>query len=185
MTTLNQKPMLQQWLKENPGCSINDYFKEYGEPPIQSHIHHTSVATTAPITLETPSSLGFFITPLKLVLFTLMAVIGLMALTNPDDTRHKEVLKQELINAMGSESKAGEATKDTGYEALAEFAGRSIAMQFADVAVNSMVSVDNYVLFSLTNVTFDGFTNTIGVGVLGNVYVSRDLMDKVKEHMDK
>ena len=41
----------------------------------------------------------------------------------------------------------------------------------ADKLVENMVSVDNYVIFSITNVRIDGKKKSVGYGLFGNVFI--------------
>lgn len=182
MEILDQKPTFQQWLKNNPRGSINDYYREYGASPIApSEPQPYIVPSVAPEPPRASSVMAFIITPMKALFIGLIFLAGVMVFTNPDDAKHRDAVKREIAKAMGLDETLGAVSKPMGFEALGSFAGGAIALQFADVMVNSMVTVDNYVLFSLTKVTYEGVTKPIGVGLFGNVYISGDVKDKLNE----
>ena len=53
--------------------------------------------------------------------------------------------------------------------------GFMIGAAFSDMIIDNIVSVDDYVLFSTTKVSWEGKTRVIGVGAFGNVFVTGKL----------
>lgn len=110
-----------------------------------------------------------------LCVFTLIT-----ALTNPGNEKHKEEVKlkmdiflekqmNENTNQNDKWSKAGNAM------------GNVLAKSMINMMVENMVSSSDYILFSTTNVTFEGKTKTIGIGILGNIFLSA----KIDEAMNQ
>lgn len=66
-----------------------------------------------------------------------------------------------------------------------EQAGQALGLMLGgaiiDQVINNFVSADNYVLFSTTKITWDGKTKIVGIGVFGNVYLTRQLDDALNE----
>lgn len=113
------------------------------------------------------------------------AVAGLllmtMVFTNPDSSLHKDAVKLKFNSFM--QKKMNDdlgGNKDEGVNI-----GGQLGMMFGnaiiDRVVDSAVSSDNYLLFSLTKFTFKGESRVMGIGVFGNVFIS----DKVDEELDK
>ncbi|NCX96265.1 MAG: DUF4359 domain-containing protein [Chitinophagia bacterium] len=122
----------------------------------------------------------------NIVTFLLIGLIILIAvITNPNEARHKEVVKHEL-NAYLQKSLNENTSKSD--DAL-ENAGRGLGSMFGGMVINSLVdnavSCQSYVLFSVTNFTWEGKTNTIGVGIFGNVYISDELKKKLKQKIEE
>lgn len=108
--------------------------------------------------------------------FIVIIVIIMAAVTNPDEARHKEILmnkiKPEMIQAFMGEK---EIEKLNNLDALSFMFGSTFIEKFVD----SFISTDNYILFSLTKATWDGETKVIGIGAFGNILLLKDL-DKLK-----
>ena len=105
-------------------------------------------------------------------LFLLIAV-----LTNPNQDRHKEVVKNKLNTIMQKAMKDGLKNSDSGVEQLGSTLGLMLGGALLDRMIETMVSTDNYVLFSTTKITWEGKSKLIGIGVFGNVFIS----DKIDE----
>ena len=108
-------------------------------------------------------------------------IIGLLVLvavlTNPNQDRHKEVIKAKLTTYLQKSMKESN-----------EF-GQALGLMFGGVFVNQildqMITTDNYVLFSTTKITWEGKSKTIGIGVFGNVFVTKELDDALNEGLLK
>ena len=55
--------------------------------------------------------------------------------------------------------------------------GKSMINMIIDNAVTS----SNYILFSTTEVTWEGNTKTVGIGILGNVFLSPEIDKALKK----
>src|SRR5690606_1712354 len=102
----------------------------------------------------------------------IIAVLIVDAITNPDEARHKEVLrnkmKLEMIQAFMDEK---EIEKLNNLDAISFMFGTTVVQKFVD----NIVSTDNYIVFSLMKATWGGETKIIGVGLFGNVLLLKDL----------
>jgi hypothetical protein len=113
------------------------------------------------------------------------ASIGLavliLILTNPNQVSHKDAVKLKfnafMQKTMNEKTSEGE---DGGISVTGQL-GMMFGSSIIDRLVDSTVSCDNFLLFSLTTINFDGESKVMGVGVLGNVFIS----DKVDEELDK
>jgi hypothetical protein len=106
-----------------------------------------------------------------LTLVIIGAIVLIAIITNPDPERHKEAVKTEINKLMQKElsDKAG----DTG--TTGQVFGALLGGAMIDRMVSTMVSTDNYLLFSTTKVTWEGQTRVIGVGAFGNVFITRKI----------
>ncbi|MDO5664351.1 MAG: hypothetical protein Q4G63_03715 [Bacteroidia bacterium] len=101
--------------------------------------------------------------------------------TNPDEQTHKEAIRaksatiMEEIIAERNDAVSATAWKLAGEQLLAGF-------------INSNVTVDNYYLFSIPKIYWDGKSYPIGTGAFGKVYITkhlnRDVVQPILEDME-
>jgi hypothetical protein len=108
--------------------------------------------------------------------FLLIAV-----LTNPNQERHKEVVKSKLNVIVQKAMKDGLKNSDTSSEQLGSALGLMLGGALLDRMIETMVSTDNYVLFSTTKITWEGKSKLIGIGAFGNVFISDKIDEALKE----
>ena len=109
----------------------------------------------------------------------IIILIGFVAiLTNPKLQDHKEAVKTK-ISALIQKNSNLEEEKDTAYDLGMSF-GKLLGGVLIDNIVDTIVSTDNYVLFSLTKVTWDSETKVIGLGLFGNVFFSPEINEKLE-----
>ena len=116
------------------------------------------------------------------LLFTLIIVFisGFCVISCPDKEAHSEAI-MENINELIDE----EATKDVTNEsekALALLAS-SLVSGISNLVIDSRLSVDNYFLFSIGRVTFEGESRIVSIGMLNHVFT--DINDNLKKEIEK
>jgi hypothetical protein len=104
----------------------------------------------------------------------LFAIIGalvilVLAQTNPSLEEHRAAFRSRFMERINN-TIDDTVKKDSGLGKL----GSSLGSALIDKMVDVMITRDSYVLFSLTKVKFDGENKTVGVGILGNVYVTSE-----------
>lgn len=114
-----------------------------------------------------------------------LAIIGLIILvavfTNPDQNRHKEVIKNKLITYMQKSIKKDQAEPRDEFEEAAQAIGITLGGMIAEKVLDNLVSTDNYVVFSTTKITWEGETRIIGIGAFGNVFITKKLDDSLNK----
>lgn len=108
---------------------------------------------------------------------SVLVIIGIILLvaffTNPDHETHENILmdklKPELLEYYLGERGLHEDVS-VG-EALGLMIGSAVAERF----VKNLIIVDDYLLFSLSKITWEGQTRVIGIGAFGTVFLARDL----------
>lgn len=120
------------------------------------------------------------------IIIALIAFLIIIAvLTNPNQDRHKEVIKAKFNSIM--QKSLSEEFSDT--DDIWGNAGQALGMMFGGVVIDGIiansVSTDNYLIFSTTKFTWEDSTKVIGIGVFGNVYISSKLEKEVKEALSK
>tara|TARA_Y100001980_G_C14500854_1_gene276835 strand:+ start:355 stop:1161 length:807 start_codon:yes stop_codon:yes gene_type:complete len=108
---------------------------------------------------------------ISLIFFSLIVIV--CVITNPDREIHAQEIKELLSKEMTLSN--GFIKDSNEFEAL----GLSIAMSLVEKLIETMIVVDNYVLFSTTKIEVQGERKIIGYGILGNVFI----FDSVKEVM--
>ena len=113
------------------------------------------------------------------------ASIGLavliLILTNPNQGSHKDAVKLKFNAFMQKKMDEKNSEGENGGISVTGQLGMMFGSSIIDRLVETTVSCDNYLLFSLTTITFDGESKVLGLGILGNVIIS----DKVDEELDK
>lgn len=114
-----------------------------------------------------------------IIFIGVLLIVG--ALTNPTQDRHKEAVKNKLNVIMQKSIKDSMKNSDSGAEQIGSALGLMLGGAILDRMIESTISSDNYVLFSTTNATWEGQTKIIGVGVFGNVFISNEIDNALKD----
>jgi len=166
----HEKPDLREWSKQNPGKTINDYFKIYG-----TNISRTSYSPdssryyTDKIGLSDKNDLNQRRSKYSIWSYVLVSLLVLITfLSNPKKDDHKDALKIKLTGIV--EEILAEKSDN-----IFQFGfGRIIVDEIIDKTLKS-VSTDNYIFFSLTKYNYASDSKVIGFGFLGKVYISNSI----------
>lgn len=102
------------------------------------------------------------------IFLILIAIAAIAFFTNPDKEAHKEAIiarTDQVIEEIITER------NDELSSVAWQLAGKQLLSEFVD----SNVTVDNYYLFSIPKVNWDGKSYQIGVGAFGKVYITKHL----------
>jgi hypothetical protein len=116
--------------------------------------------------------------------FLLILCIGAFA-TNPSSAEHKLILKDKMRQFMNAEIDKLKSENDNEFDQLGATFGAAIGGAFTDKFVDENVVVDDYYLFSITNVRLDGKIKMVGVGIFGKVILHPDIENKLKDGLPK
>lgn len=117
---------------------------------------------------------------LILILASIIFITGVI--TNPNLESHKDAFNKKLHGTIQKSIKEDldETDNDVNQAGAAigfvMFGGASI-----DSITENMISSDNYLLFSLTRITWDEKSKIIGLGLFGNVFIFSDVENAIKE----
>ena len=118
-----------------------------------------------------------------------LLIIGVLlivaALTNPNTDRHKEAMKSKLHKAYQKETQEDISLSDNMWENAGSALGLMLGGTLIDKMVDQMITVDNYILFSVTKGSYGENIRTIGIGAFGNVYITNKLDDALAKSMDE
>lgn len=111
----------------------------------------------------------------------IVGVIALVALfTNPGIEVHKakvkKVVSESLSMAMESLQKE-EQDGDSPFSGMVPALADMFSGPMIDSQLDKNLTVNNYILFSLTNLESDSADKVVGIGALGNVFLFFDAKD--------
>lgn len=107
-----------------------------------------------------------------IVLFGIVLLILLAVITNPRQEEHKEAVKAKFNTYLQKSMSKNLSEADDEWKNAGQALGMLIGGSLVDVLTSNIVTTDNYVLFSTTKMTWEGETKVVGVGILGNVFLS-------------
>jgi hypothetical protein len=115
-------------------------------------------------------------------IITISTIVALvLTFTNPSQEDHRQALEAKFIeNIQTKMANKPETTSEIG-----QTFGLAMATAFIGKIIDSTVTRNNWILFSTTEITIEGKTKTIGVGVLGHVYLSSKVDDALSEGLNK
>ncbi|MBD2703805.1 hypothetical protein IC229_24375 [Spirosoma sp. BT702] len=112
------------------------------------------------------------------LIISLFAVLALI-LTNPKE--HKAAVKAKMSQII-QQTVLEENKRDNGVaEKLGLSLGALMGGYMVDRLIEGSITRTNYLLFSTTNFVSGDESTTIGLGILGSVYLSSKIDKKLKE----
>lgn len=120
-----------------------------------------------------------------LILGILGMVILVAVITNPNQDRHKEVIKNKLKTYMQKSLNEKNTETNNQWEQAGQALGLMISGAIIDPIIDNLVSTDNYVLFSTTKISWEGKTKIVGIGAFGNVFLTSQLDDYLNDGLLK
>lgn len=117
--------------------------------------------------------------------FSVLIVLGLVVLvavlTNPNQDRHREVLKAKVVSYMQKSMSDGLTKSEIDLENAGQAVGMMLGGALIDGVISNIVTTNNYVLFSTTNIIWEGESRVIGVGAFGNVFLTKEIDEALNE----
>lgn len=114
-------------------------------------------------------------------LFALGLMLFVAVITNPNQDRHKEVIKAKFNSYMQKSMSEGLSKTDNKWGEAGQTLGMMLGGAIIDGLISNLVTTDNYVIFSTTKISWKGKSKVIGVGVFGNVFLSGKLDEVLNE----
>lgn len=125
------------------------------------------------------SSSGLFF-----LFFIILVCLGAFA-TNPTSVEHKLILKDKMREYLNTEIDKIQLDNDNKFAQLGASLGAAFGGVIVDKFIDENVVVDDYYLFSITNVRWEGKIKMVGVGIFGKVILHPDIDKKLKEGLPK
>jgi len=143
-------------------------------------IRFTMVSITSPtFARKGSSSSGLFF-----LFFVILVCLGAFA-TNPTSVEHKLILKDKMREYLNTEIDKMQLENDNKFAALGASLGAAFGGIIVDKYIDENVVVDDYYLFSITNVRWEGKIKMVGLGIFGKVVLHPDIDKKLKEGLTK
>lgn len=108
---------------------------------------------------------------MKITLIVVLVLGLLLVFTNPEESSHKEAITQKMLAAMREKSSGS----DNKWEEL----GAKMAEGFIEKLIDEAVTRDNFLLFSMGKISYQGEEKYITVGLFGNVILLEDPGDNI------
>ena len=116
---------------------------------------------------------------LGLFLFGLLLLVAVM--TNPNQVVHEEALKAK-VNSYLQKSMTDELSESNNeWEQAGQALGFLLGGAIIDKVITNVVTVDNYVGFSTTKISWGGESRVVGIGIFGNVFLTSKLDEALNE----
>lgn len=113
------------------------------------------------------------------VILILVALVVIAYLTNPDERQHQAAAKEKLHQI------ADNLLAKYGIEpGFISGLGIDFTDPFVDSLIESHITVDNYFLFSTTNVTWEGQSQIIGIGIFKQVFISNKADEILQQELE-
>lgn len=125
------------------------------------------------------SSSGLFV-----LFFILLVAIGAFA-TNPSAAEHKLILKDKMRELLNTEMDKLKSENNNEFSQLGATFGAALGGMIVDKFIDQSVRVDDYYLFSITQVYYEGKKNPVGMGIFGKVILHPDIEKMVKNGLPK
>ena len=125
------------------------------------------------------SSSGLFF-----LFFIVLVCLGAFV-TNPTSVEHKLILKDKMREYLNTEIDKMQLENDNKFAALGASLGAAFGGIIVDKFIDENVVIDDYYLFSITNVRWEGKIKMVGVGIFGKVILHPDIDKKLKEGLTK
>lgn len=118
----------------------------------------------------------------NLLIFTLIIVFiaGFCVISCPDKEAHSEAIMSN-VNELIDEETTKDITNDNE-KALVLFAS-SLVSGISNLVIDSRLTVENYFLFSIGKVTFEGESKIVSIGILNHIFT--DINDNLKKEIEK
>jgi hypothetical protein len=119
---------------------------------------------------------------LKFWMAFLAFIILLAAITNPEPSKHREVLTTELKRIINKDTPSD---ADDWRSEAAKGLGMLLGSALIEGIVARTVSTENYVVCSISKIQYDGEQHLIAIGAFGNVFILYDLEDLIDKRLLK
>jgi hypothetical protein len=114
-------------------------------------------------------------------LFGIGLILLVAILTNPNQDRHKEVIRAKFISFIQKSMSEALSETNNEWEQAGQALGVMLGGAMIDGIISNIVTTDNYVIFSTTKISWGGESKVIGVGAFGNVFLTGKLDEALDE----
>jgi hypothetical protein len=119
----------------------------------------------------------------RLILIALLALAIGAFVSNPKLEDHRAAVRAEANDYLQASLEEKRSQTNSGLRRAGQALGAAFGGILANEAVDELVSVDDYFLFSTTRVAWQGEMHTIGLGLFGKVFISPNARKIVEEEI--
>lgn len=117
----------------------------------------------------------------QIAIFVFATILLIAVLTNPSQENHKEKVKNTFTEYFQKSLKESQLESENNFAALGSLLGESLIKTM----IENTITRDNYLIFSLTKITYKSEEKIIGYGVFGNVFLSDKVEDTFNKNLNK
>jgi hypothetical protein len=115
-----------------------------------------------------------------------IVLLGVLAVSNPKLEEHQRAMRfkiEKIVDREFGNSNSSSSSSST-LETIASGIGSMLKTSIIDGIVKEYVKRKDYLLFSLTTVEINNEPKIVGIGLLGNVFISEKVDDEVRNGKD-
>src|SRR5690349_13448008 len=106
------------------------------------------------------------------ILIAVGIILIIAAITNPKKEEHVDAVKKVVMSKAMDSAMDEISSQKSDWGVAGGALGMTLGVKAIEAMLETVISVDNYVVLSLTRATFQGKTKIIGVGAFGNVFLA-------------
>ena len=114
-----------------------------------------------------------------LIFVVMTGLVGVY--TNPNLKQHREAVKEKINTYLQKSLKENTSEIDNILGGMAQSFGMMLGGAVVDGLVSNAIKTENYVIFSVTKLSWEGKSHRIGIGIFGNVFLSK----KIDKELEK
>lgn len=114
----------------------------------------------------------------KLLIALGLVILALMILTNPSESKQKEIIKEKL-HVVLQEKLNQKITNDTDWSQVGKALGSVFGGRLLDAVVDEQVRVDDYLIFSIPKINYNGTDQKIGLAMFGTVFTDEEKLSAI------
>jgi len=103
-----------------------------------------------------------------------IALLAILYTSNPSLEDHQNGVKEKISGLIKSQIPSVEKKTSTSRE-FGTAIGTLLGSSLVEGIVKKIVKRKDYFFFSLTSVEYNGYNKVIGIGIMGNVYISEEI----------
>lgn len=109
-----------------------------------------------------------------------IALLAVLYASNPSLVDHQNAVKEKISKLIKSENPSEEKSTNLLSE-VGSAIGTLFGNSLVEGIVKEVVKRKDYFFFSLTSVEYNGYNKVIGIGILGNVHISKEVEKELKK----
>jgi hypothetical protein len=112
-----------------------------------------------------------------LILLVVLVIIFGIILTCPNKADHKAAIVEKVTNVLKT---------DTVTNGIFSFVTNAVVTKVVGTAADNLLSVDNYFIFSLGTIRYNGEKRVVSIGILHHVFClfrEKDLEDMIEKNI--